>query len=315
MRITNLRQLPEAVYRAILNDPYSPGSAAYTPSSLLRPVKIAALNREHHHEMEGDALDRIYAFEGQVIHAVLERIDMPGARKEERVQAMFDSFLVSGAFDLYLPVDIPRLIDKDTPGPDIAYPAGTIVDFKRVKAFSYVFSKGQPKEEHVAQVNILAELLRRNGELVTNGRLVLLFRDWDPADAKKNADYPQLPYVEVNVPLWSAAEVTDFVRRRIMSHEVAKGLPADDVPECSPSERWEKPEKFAIMKDGRASAVRVLNSRFEADLHMQTKGLSPGNHSIVRRPGESVRCRNWCSAAAWCHYGKAQLALAAEESE
>ena len=75
----------------------------------------------------------------------------------------------------------------------------------------------------------------------------------------------------------------------------------NDIPPCTSEERWEKPTKFAVMKEGRKSAVRVLETQEDAE---KLAGELGKNHSVQIRPGESTRCAEYCSAADYCNYYK-----------
>lgn len=276
--------LPEPLFLAIKNDPYSAGESDYTPSSLNAPAKKRELMRQHAHAMVQKASGRWWAFMGSCLHAMLERVEIPGAIKEQRFYALVGGKKIGGQIDLW----------HD----------GVLYDYKITSAWSVVYGKGQAKSEWVAQSNVNALLMKRNGHEVVSARNILGLRDWDDRDAKKSTDYPQLPAVEIEIPLWTEQETEDWILRRIAAHEAVQGMPPERLPDCTADERWEKPEKWAIMKEGRKTAVRVLNSRFEADLHMKSAGLSPANHSIVKRPGESTHCLRFCPAIAFCAQGQ-----------
>jgi hypothetical protein len=63
MRLTNNYDLPPQFMRAITNPvlAYSKGDADMSVTQLLRSPRIVGLNEKHHHEIEEDISDRIYA--------------------------------------------------------------------------------------------------------------------------------------------------------------------------------------------------------------------------------------------------------------
>ena len=79
----------------------------------------------------------------------------------------------------------------------------------------------------------------------------------------------------------------------------------DYVP-CSDQERWAKAEKWAIMKRGRKSAVRVLSSEREAVAWGIEKEFYTARaewlkgYSLVERPREYIRCERYCPVAEFC---------------
>jgi hypothetical protein len=284
--------LPEPLFLAIRNDPYSPGDADYTPSSLNSPARMRELVRQHGHEMTQAASGRFWSFMGSAIHAMLERVDLPGALKEERLYGLLAGKKISGALDLFW--------------------EGVLYDYKVTSVWALIHEAGKAKPEWVQQSNVNAWLLRRNGHEVKRAANILILRDWNDREVGKSSDYPKLPAVEVPIPLWSDEEVEDWMKRRIMSHEVVRGVEESALPECSPAERWEKAASFAVMKAGNKRAVRVLPTLADAQAHMAEKGLTK-YHSIEDRKGESIRCGRYCSALAWCSQGRRLTAQEIQE--
>jgi len=75
---------------------------------------------------------------------------------------------------------------------------------------------------------------------------------------------------------------------------------------CTDQERWKKEDTFRIIKKGRKSAVRVLNSQDEADKYLE--GQDDKNLSIEVAKGKYVRCESYCNVAEFCNqYQKEKL--------
>ena len=96
-------------------------------------------------------------------------------------------------------------------------------------------------------------------------------------------------------PLWSDRQAEEFLLSRIEAH-------TDPEPEvCTDHERWFRAGKSAVMKKGRKSALRLLDSHWEAEQWIDENGYSgQTNIYIVDRKGEYPRCRNYCSVAGFC---------------
>jgi hypothetical protein len=69
------------------------------------------------------------------------------------------------------------------------------------------------------------------------------------------------------------------------------------MPDCSEEERWFRPGKLAVMKEGRVKAMKLFNisEREEAEQYAaDNKGY------VEERPGENARCDTFCPVSKWC---------------
>lgn len=283
MKITNAKGYPEALVRAVLADPYSRGvdpkdgqPAKYSATDLISPVQQVILKRRHADEIEVDVESRIWALFGQAVHHVLERAG--DENHEVRLYADYDGVKVSGQMDFM--------------------GDGHIRDWKVTSAWTLVFKDRLPEWEK--QLNIYAALARANGKTVESLAVIAILRDWSKTEAARNQDYPQAPVVEIPLRLWDQVDAHNFVRLSIGRLEVAALQPDPDLPRCLPDEMWEKPTKYAVMKPGQKSAVRVFDEKALADqmIHDNPK------YELVTRPGERARCAGYCEAAAFCSQWK-----------
>jgi hypothetical protein len=94
------------------------------------------------------------------------------------------------------------------------------------------------------------------------------------------------------VPLWSNEVAENFLFERVRLHLKAEA--GEDLP-CTPEERWERPTRFAVMKQGQKRAVRVFDTCGEAEGHVTKGGLY-----VEERPGSSVRCESYCRVSSFC---------------
>ena len=75
------------------------------------------------------------------------------------------------------------------------------------------------------------------------------------------------------------------------------------VPECTPEEMWEKPEAFAVMKEGGARARSVHDKLVDAEnalLSAKQKAKKNEQFFIEHRPGVRTRCEGFCQVAPFC---------------
>jgi hypothetical protein len=275
VKITNKAGLPEALVKAITNDPYNAGDSDYTATSLLKPARVRALEARHKHEIEEDAEDGLYRLYGQVAHGILERANMADLA-EKRFFIKVSGFKVSAQIDT-LSLDL----------------FGTLSDFKFTTAWGFK-SNQEPKPEWVAQLNIQCEILRQNGYEPKALKIIGLLRDFSLRESASNPEYPRGPVAALDIPMWSREQTIAFIQMRIAAHEDAKR----DLPECSSDERWAKPDTWAVIKRGQKRAING-GVQMTEELAQKVCEKNPGTF-VQYRKGESVRCASYCSVAKFC---------------
>jgi len=269
-RITNNAGLPEPLVRAIAADPYNP-SSDFTVTGLIRPARIAALERQHAGEIVEDASERIWALMGQIGHLVLER-----AASDEYSEQRFTVSLDVGADRLYT-----------VSGQADLWNGTDLTDYKFT---SHWAAKDGLKPEWEQQLNSLAYLLAANGVIVTKADIVAIFRDWSVGEARRNRDYPQHQVAVFPCPLWPRERQSLFLKERVRAHLNARKV----LPECTPLERWQRPGKWAVMHPGRKRALRLCDTKQEAEK------LATGNDYVEARPAIQTRCLDYCPVSQWC---------------
>lgn len=284
MKITNNQNLPEPLYRAISEvRPRKPGRLSVT--DLINPPQQRYLVLKHWEEMEEDASGRIWAGLGQLMHKLLEgHGDISDHLPEAKLEIEVEGYTVVGVADLY-------------------HQSGRITDYKFVSVWSSIDGV---KVEWEQQLNLYAEIFRRSGFPVTSLEIVAMFRDWSRNRAH-DPSYPQSQVRVYRVPLWSEAKASEFLIERVKLH--IEGERGSYAP-CTPQERWERPTVFALMKEGRKSAVKLYDTA-EAAYSALNALTDFRTHSVVIRRGESIRCESYCAAAPWCKQRAAMIEKAA----
>lgn len=276
MKITNIHSLPESIISALHRPTYSKGNAHISCTELLNSPRIVQLKRKHWDDIEQDASEMVWQLFGSAIHQILEHGKGENHIIEERLFAEFSGWVLSGAIDL------------QTVTPD----GIEISDYKTCGSYSVV----NEKADWTYQLNIYAHLVETVKKIpVTKLSIVAIVRDWTARDTKREG-YPQAPIVTIPITLWSRDERETFIQSRLNAHASAM-FEADtegSLPECTPDEMWERPSTWAIKKEGGVRAKSVHSTKEEAELNL-TKG-----YSIEHRPGERVRCANYCQVAPWC---------------
>lgn len=269
MKLTNRHNLPSAIVEAVKNDPYNPGDCDISVTKLIDSPMIRQLTIDHKEEVEQDVSDCTWSLLGQAVHAILERVPLsPGARREERLYTTINGKVVSGQFDWL----------ED----------GELSDYKVTSVWSVIFGKSSWEN----QLNVLAYLAHQNGIKVDRLSIVAILRDWQAMKVGEG-NYPATSIVKIPIPLWSLEKQRQYIESRLKAH-------FEDEPTCSSEERWQKSASYAVLRDGRKSAIRVLSTEEEAGQYVVEHGL--GNDpkvSIEKRPGEAKRCKE-CRVSKWC---------------
>jgi len=280
MKFTNKFNLPRPVVSAIKNDLYwNPCDIGTT--TLISPPRIRVLRKRN--IIEDDVSNWIFPLCGNNTHAILERMTEPSCLKEWRFYQYVNGWLLSGQIDLY------------------EYPNKILSDYKLTSVWSFINGL---KPEHEAQMNVnrflMINSIYKDYVPVEKLQIVNIFRDWSKFKAMNDKNYPKCQIGIQDVPIWKDRYTLDFVHKRIWLHQTSETKESNDLPECSPEERWEKPTKYAVMKKGRKSAIRLLESLDDAKNYMILHSLDE-KHYIDIRKGESVRCEHYCNVNIFCN--------------
>ncbi len=249
--LTNEYGLPQSLVNAIANDQYDgPRNdlSVISVTTLISPPKIRMLRHRHQGEITEDVSQKVWILLGQSVHSILERAESGNDLVEQRLTMQVGDRTVSGKTDLYNEY-------------------GVISDYKVTSTWAIVFSP-EGKKEWIEQLNCLALLYRNAGFEVKKLQIVAILRDWSAANAKKGGDYPKIPVVVVDIPLWSKCDQEAFVHQRVMLHRAAEGLIDDTIPACTSEERWQTQTKFAVMKNDNKRADKVFDDLAEANEYM-----------------------------------------------
>ncbi|MFZ2961395.1 MAG: hypothetical protein WA705_31345 [Candidatus Ozemobacteraceae bacterium] len=278
MRWSNKFNLPDPIVKAVQRDTYNPGKSDVTVTRLILPPKIAILQDMYREEVVEDVADGFFRMLGKCVHKILEEKDSEAIVEHrfyssERLQGL----IVSGQIDRYDPK------------------TRTLQDYKLTTCYS---AQNGAKSEWVGQLNLLALLARENGYPVENLELILLLRDHSKTQAERTSNYPPAPVIRMPVELFSEEKTEWYLNSRLQAYVSAKS----QMPDCSPEERWKRPDEFAILKPGGKRAVRLFDC--EADAHAFAE-MSGDALFVQKRSGTSIRCESFCQVNQFCEQWKA----------
>ena len=279
MIITNKLNLPSPFVSLAQRDyVYKPNE--YRVTSLLKGIRETILERRHHKEIERDVSDMVWLLFGTAVHGILEKHQELGHElKEERIKVPIGDYILSGQFDLY---------NDETK---------IVTDYKTASVWKIIFGDF---EDWRRQTLIYCLMLRKIGFDAQGGQIVAFLKDHSKRDAKIKSDYPQFPVQVVKFDFTDDdfKECEEWLQARFEEIAAAEKLPDDELPICTPDERFNSGDKFAVMKKGRKTALRVLDTMEEAE---QWKAENGGDEIQVR-PGEDKKCLDYCAACEFCNY-------------
>lgn len=219
-KITNIYGWPDALVRALSRDDYDKGDAEYSVTGLLRPPRVAALEKKYAEHLEEDVSSRLDRFFGSTAHKLIEHASVKELA-EKRLYIDVDGVRVSGRGDLY---------DPET---------GLLTDIKITKVNNVL--KGYSEAEWSRQGNMYKFMYEQNGYDVNGVQIVALLKDWErwraEDDARKNPGrtyYPQVPVVVIPLSSWTSERALTAFRTRIRLHKSAEKA----LPNCTEDERF-----------------------------------------------------------------------------
>jgi hypothetical protein len=282
MKLTNELNLPQPFVDAATSD-YQYTDKRYSVTSVLKGTREAILQRRHSEEIETDVSEMVWAIFGSAVHKILEQSEETADQLKENWLSVEvqNGYELSGIFDLY---------DDAT---------GTVTDYKTATVWKFIYKEF---DDWRTQCLAYVWLLRKIGFNARRGEIVGMLKDHSKTKAKTDHIYPQHPVQRIgwNFTDKDLEEFERWLKAKFSDIEAAEKLSDDDLPLCSDVERWHKPDKYAVMKEGRKTAVKLYDSEEEANARVETEGKG---FYVEHRLGEDSKCLNYCSACEFCsHY-------------
>lgn len=281
MKLTNKFNLPQTFVNVVQRPTYSKGKVDISVTQLINSPKIVALTKKFQDELEEDVADMVWSIFGSAVHKVLEHGKDPHHVIEERIFTQVDGWKISGAVDLQIMNDDGTV---------------SISDYKTTSAYAVM----QDKLEWEYQLNIYAFLVERVKNIqVRDISIVAIIRDWSRRDASTREGYPEAPIKEIPIRLWPMEEREAFVKDRVAKHSACDFAleTGEALPLCTPQEMWERPTVYAVKKKGNVRAKSLHDTKEQAEAVAVSIGK---DYEVEVRPGERVRCANFCPVKDHC---------------
>ena len=281
MNVTNRLRLPEAFVKAVSTTRHNE-AGCFSATTLNKGAKEIILTDRHFDEITVDAADSVWAVWGTAVHALLESQPDNNFHEESFKVPVSNSF-VTGQVDSY---------DMEN---------GVINDWKTASVWKVQFNDFSDWRR---QGLTYAWLLQQSGLEVKKCRFVALLKDHSKTKAKTDSSYPQSPVFiyEFDVTAADLEETAARILAKVQEIESAYKLDDDAIEPCSAEERWADGEKWAVMKNGRKTAVKVFDNQLDADAMAGELGNS---HYVEHRPAISRKCGDYCNCKDFCNFYKA----------
>ena len=282
MKVTNNLHLPEAFVKSVSVERHNK-AGCYSATTLNKGTKEIILQERHWEEFKTDAADNVWAVWGTAVHELFEKIQDDNFH-EEKFDIEVSKSHVTGTVDSY---------DMEN---------GIINDWKTASVYKVMM--GDFTDWH-KQGMTYAWLLKQNGLDVRRCRFIALLKDHSKSKAKTDKNYPQSPVFvyEFDVTPEDLELAGKRIHTKVVEIEAAEKMTDDEITPCTAEERWADNDKWAVMKNSRKTAVRVFDTKTDADRCVQELG---DNHYIEHRPAVSRKCADYCLCKDFCNFYKNQ---------
>jgi hypothetical protein len=173
-----------------------------------------------------------------------------------------------------------------------------LLDYK----YAGVKSAQNNKQKYFDQTNIYRYMLGKAGYQVDKVEIIIWYRDWMQTKVWTEFDYPKAAIESINAPIYSEAYVEKLLADRLEILARMAKIPTPDLPACSPDERFQNPDKFAVMKGSNKRASRLFDTYEDAQRMIDTAGWD----AVVEvRKSEPKKCISYCDVNNFCPFYRA----------
>lgn len=286
MILSNLYDLPQSLVSVIESKNYDLSTSdplRIGVTTLNNPPRIRQLSVRHWGELQEDASDHLFRVVGDAIHYILAKTEQDKKLIEEKLTEVIDGITLVAKPDLY---------DDNLK---------TIEDYK----VTVVWSVKSLKLDWITQLNCYAYMLTRAGFEVKKAYINAILKDWSKMELLRfGGDYPKIPFKRMEVPLWSFEEQEKYIKERIALYKSTLNLSDENLPICTPDERWSGEDKWAVHKGNNQRATKLCDSMEEAITYIEEIKDKTHKYNIKKREGRDTRCEEYCQVNKFCSFYK-----------
>jgi len=289
-----LHKLIEEIFHTFSNHYTKVGD--YSSTEIISPPRIVKLRNKYPEcEKVISMVQSTASLIGSGVHKYVENLLTPYAHKyslEKRITYDLLGKQISGTYDI--------LVDNKH-----------VFDIKTSKIWKLIFDPEMT--EWIEQQNIYAFLLHKAGINIESLNIMAVYLDWQEGMVVRSNKYPKEPIQIYPLPVWPVEQTEEFIVEKLKTHMQCEEMEDDDLPACTPEERWERfpegvTEKFAVMKAPDAKrALRVFTTKADAKKYCKTAtGLTSASYIEIRY-AQRVRCERYCKVNVKCNHYKTYM--------
>lgn len=266
----------------LAQDKYEHDLTHFSVTTLLDSTRQVMLKRRHSDEIIQDVSDMVWLVFGNAVHKILESHSTGEDVEVKLVHPITEKYSLSGRIDLF---------NEKTM---------TVEDYKTASVWKILH---KDFEEWKLQGLMYAWLLyKTRNQHVERIRFHALLKDWTAKELKK-ARFKNEFYPETSIYTWEhyvtvqdIMFIDEFIHTRFAELISNIDIPDEQLPICTPEQRWNTGDKWAVIKPGTYKALRVFNSENEA------KEFAGKDMFIEYRPGENRNCQDYCLVKEFCSF-------------
>lgn len=338
MQITNKKNLPEGIVKAVENDYYDKGDAKFSVTGLLQPPQLRRLFALNIDNITIDASEEIWKLFGSAVHHILDRaqnkvdpnshsevqlgkiaLELEGLRPDTLRTMEFETLTESLSHIYRLATSQPEKSEEGniitekrlylTVGDVVISGAmdwynvsnEKVEDYKVTTV--YKVTKGDHSDWE-AQQNIYGLLLTNAGYSVKELQINAILKDYsrkDATKAKADEHYPDCPVEKVSIPLWKPLDTLKFLIEKIEDQmSVEEITDAEDIFKVRPCTRDEKWQAEDKFALMKKGGKRA-SKVFDNFPEANAESIQKGaDYFVETRKGYAIRCEEYCPVKDFC---------------
>jgi len=280
---------------------YSNMQSDYSVTQLIQPPRVVQLQNRHKDYYDSIPFDedmlskQLASFKGTAIHSWFERMLWKHINKNPNCGYMMEQRLWD------------RICDRKISGKFDCYLNGALYDYKTTSVWKRIFGQFDDYEK---QLNLYSYMLGLCGIEVSILYIIAWYMDWDK-HKRYQKDYPSKEIEQIHLKnIWSPKKQKDYLYNLIERQKSNEKLPDDQLDLCTNEEMWQKPTSYAVSFPGATRAVRVKDTREEAEIYItdtmakekkKDKKEAMKDWYVETRGGDRTRCNEYCKCNVFCN--------------
>jgi len=272
---------------------------------MMPPKMFWGIKKHESGQHEITASRSLYSLEGHINHYFFERVFGPLEDFKEEFEVKVNYHIDGRQFVLTGHSDLVNTRSK------------TLVDWKNLNVGKY--QKGE-FGEFETQTNMYAYFINGMNQKgfvdfqIENIKIIGKLRDWSAMELiKKTKNYPKYMFVAFKLNMWSPNTAKAYIDNRLRTLLYYENYDLDQIPECSPEERWQKETTYPVFncnKDGEVKekaracsgtanfkspeqGEKWIEDRIRADKIKKKSNF----YTIKKRSSFPTRCAGYCDVS------------------